>query len=320
VSELVRLLSRNTGLPPNDITRIILTAPKRYKVYQIPKKSGGSREIAQPSREVKLLQRAMLQTVLADLPIHPAAKAYRLGHSVLHNAAPHAGSTPILKMDFREFFPSIRSSDWVEYCIRQNLFTEEDRRLSALVLFRKAKTEHLLKLSIGAPTSPQISNLLLFDFDTKMTGEAERRNITYTRYADDLTFSGQRIGMLKDMLDATDHVLRSLPFPRLTVNKDKTTFVTTARRRVVTGITLANDGTTGLGRDKKRLISAQVHRASKGLLKPDELASLCGHLAFVNVVEPTFLGWLRSKYGDSTVDRIKRSIGRGSPIGTVPRY
>lgn len=311
MSALLSLLSLNSGLPPNDLERIVRSAPRRYKVFRIPKRAGGYREIAQPAREVKLLQRILLDTHLANLPVHDAAKAYRKGHSLPENATPHAGTTPILKLDFKDFFPSIRSSDWIAYCERTNLFEPPDRELSALILFRRAKSEHLLKLSIGAPSSPLISNVLLFEFDTAIAAEAERRGIVYTRYADDLTFSGQRIGMLKDMIKVTDRVVRALPFPKLTINQDKTTFVTTATRRVVTGITLANDGTTGLGRNRKRLVSAQVHRASKGLLQPEELQSLCGYLAFVNVVEPAFIVWLREKYGNATIDSIQRAIVRG---------
>ena len=163
--------------------KIIRTAPSRYKTFQIPKRSGGMREIAQPAREVKLLQRALAGRILANLPIHSAAKAYRQGLSIRDNAKPHSGDSPILKMDFKEFFPSIRSADWEHYCVRNALLKQEDISYTSQILFRRVTGEHLLKLSIGAPSSPSLSNILLFDFDGLVADEAAKRGIVYTRYA-----------------------------------------------------------------------------------------------------------------------------------------
>jgi hypothetical protein len=96
-----------------------------------------------------------------------------------------------------------------------------------------------------------------------------------------------------------------VPFPTLEVNKAKTTFVTAARRRVVTGVVLANQGVVGLGHERKRLLSAKVHHASLQKLGGDALRKLAGELAFANAVEPQFLKWLEKKYGPQTIARIK---------------
>lgn len=307
MSRLINLIAVETGLSSDDISRLIRTAPKRYKVFKIPKRSGGEREIAQPAREIKLLQRVLLYKVLSSLPVHDAATAYRKGCSVQINASHHAGGGPILKMDFQDFFPSIRAEDWVLFCRNTQLFDDSDAELSAQILFRKAKHEHVLKLSIGAPSSPALSNVLLMPFDTMVASEAAKRNIKYTRYADDLTFSGQRIGMLKDMVDVVRLTARQIQRPRLTVNSEKTTFVTAKNRRVVTGVTLANDGTLSLGRDKKRRLSAAVHHAIQGKLNGVELLRLSGELAFANVAEPTFIHRLGVKYGFDAIQRIKHA-------------
>lgn len=252
MSVLLSMLSAETGLVEGDLLKIIRTAPRRYKTFQIPKRSGGMREIAQPAREVKLLQRAIVGRVLANLPIHNAARAYRQGLSIRDNASPHSGNSPILKMDFKDFFPSIRSADWEQYCARNAVLGAEDIRYTSQILFRRVKGEHLLKLSIGAPSSPSLSNILLFDFDGLVAGEAAKRGIFYTRYADDMTFSGQRIGMLKDMVKVVEHSARHIERPKLVVNIEKTTFVSASMRRTVTGVVLANDGTLSLGRIKKK--------------------------------------------------------------------
>lgn len=298
-------LAAETGLGPRDLDRIIETAPRRYKVYRIPKRSGaGEREIAQPARELKMLQRIIVGHLLAALPVHSAAKAYRPGTSIADNARAHSGKLPILKMDFADFFPSIRAADWELFCLAHSLLSAEDLYISSRLLFRQAKGEHLLKLSIGAPSSPAVSNILMFEFDTAIYAEAGRRGISYTRYADDLTFSGQRAGMLRDMTAVVAQVSKRVPWPHLTVNKDKTTFVTTKYRRVVTGLTLTNDGKISIGRDRKREISSKIHHASLGRLSAEEERELSGLLAFANSVEPEFVGRLVAKYGNEAVARL----------------
>jgi RNA-directed DNA polymerase len=122
-----------------------------------------------------------------------------------------------------------------------------------------------------------------------------------------MTFSGQRIGMLKDMVQVVSLTARQLQRPKLTVNQEKTTFVTSKVRRVVTGVTLANDGKLSLGRDRKRLLSAQVHYAINGKLDAVQLLKLSGYLAFANVAEPSFLERLYKKYGYDQIQKIKHA-------------
>lgn len=306
MSALIDLFIAESGMDLGDLMKVIRTAPRRYKVFKIPKRSGGTRQIAQPARELKILQRILISSVLEKLPIHAAATAYRKGASILDNAAPHAGNGPILKMDFKDFFPSIRREDWLLYCAENGLMSHEDRIISSQVLFRQAKGEMLHKLSVGAPSSPILSNILMVPFDEAITAAASKRKIAYTRYADDLTFSGQRAGMLKDMVKEVERAVRRIERPSLTINRKKTTFVTAANRRSVTGVTLSNDGSVGLGHQRKRLISSRVHHAQNGKLNAEDLRSLAGELAFINVVEPTYLVWLAAKYGNETIQNIKR--------------
>lgn len=307
MSKLVALISEETGLSADDILRIIRSSPRRYKVFEIPKRSGGMREIAQPAREVKLLQRVLIDRVLSRLPVHESATAYQHGKSIAVNAALHLGNGPILKMDFRDFFPSIRAEDWLIYCRNAGVLESEDAEFSASILFRRARHEHLLKLSIGAPSSPMLSNVLLMSFDALVASEASKRRINYTRYADDMTFSGQRIGMLKDMVGVVNSTVKQIQHPKLTVNSDKTIFVTARHRRLVTGITLSNEGRASLGREKKRKLSAAVHHAALGKLNSSELLKLSGFLAFANVVEPSFIERLQKKYGNEVVQKIKHA-------------
>lgn len=84
--EIVRRIAADSGLLPRHVERIILTAPLRYKIFEIPKRGGGMREVAQPAREVKTLQRWVVRELKPLLPIHSAATAYQTGSSIARNA------------------------------------------------------------------------------------------------------------------------------------------------------------------------------------------------------------------------------------------
>jgi RNA-directed DNA polymerase len=305
------LLAAETGMFESTVTRIMRDAPVRYKLYHIPKRNGGERLIAQPSREVKALQRALVDVLLRGLPVHQCATAYREGLSIADNARRHSGNGPILKMDFADFFPSIRSVDWKNYCERTGCLTdEEDVALTSSLLFRRAKGHRELRLAIGAPSSPILSNVLMYEFDEFVQQTLQKDQVEYTRYADDLTFSGSKTGFLTVVPPTIALAMREFRSPRVTLNAAKTVYATRKYKRFVTGLILANDGSVTIGRSRKRLLHASVHRAKVGKLGLMELAQLSGYLAFVNAVEPGFLGTLRQKYGSEIMDRLRKDVPR----------
>jgi retron-type reverse transcriptase len=109
---LLAELTTHFGLSRTDLSLIIETAPARYKIYQIPKKRGGNRTIAHPSRELKAIQRYVLAEKLTEFPVHAAAMAYVKGRGINDNANSHRTSANLLKLDFRDFFPSITARNW----------------------------------------------------------------------------------------------------------------------------------------------------------------------------------------------------------------
>ncbi|HCX68120.1 retron St85 family RNA-directed DNA polymerase [Parvibaculum sp.] len=314
MSQLLDKLSFETGMRANELRRIMYTAPNRYKIYSIPKRVGGFRSIAQPAREVKLLQRTLAKTFLTTLPTHAAATAYKPETSLRSNALPHAGRGPVLKLDFRDFFPSIRDRDWIAYCRQTGCLTEdEDIYLTSRLLFHRRKGESHLRLAIGAPTSPILSNILMYEFDVRVVETVVADGVTYTRYADDMTFSAQRTGNLTHVIRDVGRVLRDIQYPRLALNPEKTTLVTAKYGRRVTGLTLANDGRVTVGRDSKRKIRAAVYQAVNGRLDPEQMQVLTGMLAYVNAVEPEYLDVLRRKFGTQAILKIQRAP-RGEKI------
>lgn len=309
MSKLIPFLAAATGLSESDVRSIIQRAPSSYKHYLIEKRTGGTRLISQPAREVKALQRALAQRLQA-LPIHNSAMAYRKGHSIKANAERHAANGPIMKFDFKDFFHSIHARDWQNYCHRTPVFTiEDDIELSCRLLFHKRPGSSVLRLAIGAPSSPWLSNVLMYEFDCNIAAAVAADKVTYTRYADDLTFSARRTGYLTGVEKTLRKAVREIAFPKLSINDAKTVVATTKYRRVVTGLVLADDGRVTIGRDRKRLIRASVDYAFNGKNTDEQNARLAGLLSFVNDVEPAFLEKLKTRYGNDLVNRLANSTG-----------
>jgi RNA-directed DNA polymerase len=308
---LLRELVEETGLSAAEIQRIALTAPARYKVYDIPKRHGaGSRTIAQPSRELKALQHYILHKKLAKYKVHANSMAYVRNRNIRQNAERHAQPNPILKLDFKDFFPSIKVLDWERFARRTPILEVEqaDIRLYSQIMFWGQQKRSIVPkcLSIGAPTSPALSNILLFDLDVVLSLEAERIGAIYTRYADDITISAANIDSILSFEKFARRSVKALKSPKLTFNDDKRGLFKKGQRRLVTGLVMTPDGRISVGRERKRLISSMLHRSSNELLDKVERSRLKGLLGFCIANEPDFLRRMRVKYGDNVVDTALR--------------
>ncbi len=308
---LLRELVEHIGLSVTETQRIILTAPARYKVYNIPKRDGvGWRTIAQPSRELKAIQNYILQKKLNGYRVHPNSMAYAKNCNILQNALAHAGSNPILKLDFQQFFPSIKVIDWEKFAKRtpnQQVQPSDLRLYSQIMFWGQQKRSTTPKcLSIGAPTSPALSNILLYDLDVTLSTEAERVGVIYTRYADDITISGPTSGIVQAFEKFARRAVKALRSPLLTFNDEKRGLYKRGQRRLVTGLVVTPTGGISVGRERKRLISSMLYRSSKELLDQMERSRLKGLLGFCAANEPLFLNRMRAKYGDQTVDSALR--------------
>ena len=307
MSEIIRVLSEESGLYPSAVREIINRAHTSYKWYKVDKRNGGKRLIGQPAREVKALQR-ILSRHLNGLPIHPAATAYRLGQSIRENALPHSSAGPIMKFDFLDFFPSIRPNDWEAYCISRDLYDAEDIALSSKLFFVRYPNSQALRLAVGAPSSPWLSNVLMYDFDEKISQIVAKDKVIYTRYADDLTFSARRTGYLNGVEKSLRFILRSIDHPRLKINESKTIISTKKYRRVITGLILSDDGRVTIGRERKRQIRAALYQYNMGKLNAVQQAKLAGYLAHVKSVEPAYFNQLIARSGHDLLARLMASL------------
>ncbi len=303
---IIEQISQGTGVSSAYISTVASTADHRYREYTVPKRTEGERTIHHPSPELKFLQRWIVRNVLSHLPVHAAATAYKEGSSVKANASAHLTQRFLLKIDFRDFFPSILSDD-VKHLLNQIpgerlQLTEEDKDLVTQIVCRNGR------LTIGAPSSPFVSNALLYPLDSKISEFCADIGVIYSRYADDCYFSTNTPDILTRVHSNTEQILTELTHPSLTINRDKTVFTSKKRRRVVTGVVLTSDGRLSVGRKKKREISAMMHRFKLGQLEPDAVSYLKGYLAYVSSIEPEFISRLSEKYGTDLMDKLIGSL------------
>ena len=287
-----------------DVARFLTSAPARYRVYTIPKRNGDLRTIAQPSRTLKQIQRYVLRKKLPDLPVHFASAAYVVGRGIVDNARLHRQSKVITKLDFEAFFPSLGIKDWRLLVRRRSAkaFLGDDAAAYEQILFWGGGSFHPRILSIGAPTSPYISNAMMFDIDDEISKEMARRGISYSRYADDITLSGPDFGSVQEAAQIAKTVVRKSSSPRLKFNQEKAGTYGRGERRMVTGLVITPQGNVSLGRERKRKISALLHQTSLKVIDVADLASLKGLLGFTVTAEPEFIDRMRRKYGDEVVD------------------
>ena len=302
-------MSEDLLVPKEKLEYLISSAPYRYKVFQIPKRSGtGWRTIAQPAKEVKKIQYWVIKNIFPHFPVHEAASAYMPGKNILNNAEIHSDKPYMLKLDFHDFFPSIKGDDFLKYS-RTNVnlsLSDEDLRRLVRILFWLPERNNRFQLSIGAPSSPYLSNAIMFDFDSKIFGYCLENNIFYSRYADDLTFSMHDMKKRESVLSKVKELLTTLAFPILRINDRKTVFASKAHRRIVTGLILTNDGAVSLGRERKRRIRAQIHQMVQERLTEDEKENLQGILAFAQDVEPDFVERMSKKFGDQVFKKDRK--------------
>lgn len=303
INELSDLLSMETQLLKDFIT----SAPYRYKTYQIPKRNNrGFRTIAQPTKGLKNLQKIVYQQYLNQLPVHSACMAYVKNINIKDNALVHAKHRYLLKMDFKDFFPSIKPHDLIAHIAKYldlNL-CEDDKTLISQLFFYHSIEDPVLRLSIGAPTSPSISNTILYDFDTAIETLCLNKNISYSRYADDLAFSTNHKGILFDSLNDVQKTLDNCQYPTISINPSKTVFLSRKDNMHITGLVLTNDGKISIGRKKKRYIKSLVFQFQNHSLDAPTKAYLSGYLSYCLSVEPVFVSRLRKKFGSVVIDQL----------------
>jgi len=284
-----------------EIGDFLLDAPDKYKVYKIPKRKFGHRVIAQPTKELKIYQRTFIS--LQSFSVHDSAMAYKKSISIKENALRHSSQSYLLKLDLKNFFNSITPDIlWDVWGLLGNVPDSIERKWIENLLFWNS--DKGLVLSVGAPSSPLISNFVMYAFDVVLSLHCKKQNIIYTRYADDLTFSTNKKDGLFEIPAKVQDLLKESFAGKLNVNHSKTSFSSKAHNRHVTGITITNDGHISLGRARKRYIKHLVHEFILDKLDVQEIRHLQGLLSLSKHIEPSFIDSLKIKHSVYLIDGI----------------
>jgi RNA-directed DNA polymerase len=306
MSRLLTEIAQYLEVGTEDIRKFIIAAPARYKVFSIPKRRGGQRTIAQPSAPLKVIQRFVVENQLASFPVHDAAAAYVSGKSISDNANKHSQSRFILKLDFENFFNSLTVKDWrklVALTPNHGISAEDLPHLDR-ILFWGEGTYTPAKLSVGAPSSPALSNMIMFRFDTAVNRVAVENGAIYTRYADDICISAPTPEICLGVERFAVSNLKAQKYSGLRFKAEKRGLYGPGQRRIVTGLVVTPEKRVSLGRERKRNISSLVHKASLDKLDGPQMLELRGLLGFVHSAEPRFLEALSTKYGAHVIRRI----------------
>ena len=296
-------LAQAIGIPLKELrflsfSRKVSTV-SHYRKFYIPKKSGGKRLISAPMPRLKSVQHWILENIFNKVAIHPAVHGFALQRSIISNAQPHIGKAVVINIDVKEFFPSIHYKR-VKGLLQQLGFSEKIAVILAL-LCTEAVTEEVTidgqhyfvqkgnrVLPQGAPTSPAITNILCYKLDKRLQGLANKNQCSFTRYADDISFSFDNAQTNAQQL--VWRIKKVLQDEGFTVHPDKIRIMRKGAHQEVTGIVVNEKA--GIPRKKLRQFRAVLHQLKTkeaSVLKwgNGNLASaVTGYANFVKMVKP----------------------------------
>ena len=284
-------LEQDLGFSAKTLYGLSNNLDKHYRNTFIPKHDGSKRKLSVPDTILKKVQRSISNNILSHYPISHYATAYTSGSSVQKNASLHVGKQKILKLDIEKFFDNILYARVKDVVFCEDKFSEPIRILLTMLCYYKES------LPQGAPTSPAITNIIMYDFDEKIGKFCEENNISYTRYCDDMTFSGDFDE--KAVVFVVKDELRKLG---LFLKNRKTAVIPNTKRQTVTGIVVNEK--IGLTKEYKNKIRQEIYYIKKYGIdhlrkigepnKQQYFNSLKGRVAFVLQTIPDdveFLGY-----------------------------
>jgi RNA-directed DNA polymerase len=275
-------LSLLCGYKKNYLLKAIIRSPFYYRTFQIKKKNGGLRTIKEPLPGLKQTQLWILRNILEPIPVSRFAKAYKKNVSLRENARFHQHQPMVLTVDLVDFFGSINTK--AIYKIFRG-FGYAQPMASFLAKLCTLNNQ----LPQGAPTSPYLSNLVFRELDEEIGAYCIKQGIRYTRYADDLAFSGDFNP--KDLVLFLSSVFSNKPF---IINEKKTRIMRPHQRQIVTGI-VVNNKTQAPAQFRKKVrqelyfiekFGLQEHARSQGKSPFSCYEQLKGKIQFIQQVNP----------------------------------
>jgi hypothetical protein len=271
-----------------------------YRRFTIPKRDGSARAIWAPMPKLKKAQRWILHNIVEKLLVHGSVHGFLPGRSTLTNAAAHADPRLVVKVDIKDFFPTV-TLPRVKGVFRKAGYREEVATLLAMLCTESPREVVELEgktyfvslgprcLPQGAPTSPALTNTLGLRLDRRLSGLARKLGWRYTRYADDLTFSlphnhqgPPRVGTL---LGSIRRIVEDEGF---SVHPDKTAVARRGGRQKITGLVVNGSKPPRAPREFRRRLRAAIHNRARGKpsLDGETLSTLVGMAAYVYMSDP----------------------------------
>jgi hypothetical protein len=272
---------------------------EHYSYRVLPKRSGGVRLMESPKPRVKELQRRILADILERIPVHPSVHGFVKGRSIVTNARPHVGQRVVLRLDLEDFFPAFPAAR-VHALFRTLGYPEGvAARLAGICtnaaphsVGREARALYRHPhLPQGAPSSPTLANLMTYRLDCRLAGLSKSAGAVYTRYADDLTFSGSE-AFAHGVKRFAAHVAAIALEEGFGVNHRKTRIMRQGVRQQVAGVVVNQK--LGVRRKDVELLEAILTNCAR--LGPtsqnrayiaDFRAHLEGRVGFVEMVDET---------------------------------
>jgi retron-type reverse transcriptase len=249
VATPLRSLARRIGVKPGRLAYVLYHDPQPYRTHSIQKATGGTRTIHAPSAARKYVQRRILKRVLQPLDRSPPAHGFRTGRSTFTGARYHRRKPLVVRLDLQDFFPTITAPRVGGLFRALGIPGGEVHLLTRLCT-------HQGRLPQGAPTSPALANLICRRLDNRLLGLAWQQHFAYTRYADDLTFSGPM--RIRGCLPFIRRIIQEEGF---VVAEAKTRLMRYGRRQEVTGLVV--NRAVHVPRYRRRWLRAIVHNAGR---------------------------------------------------------
>lgn len=272
-------LVQNLRLSTRLVAWLASSSPQRYKTFYLTKKDGSERRIDAPTRSLKLVQRWILDNILVKIRVSPYSFGFKSGEKgspLVKCAEKHKNNLYILKLDLKNFYPSIKRQR-VYYAFLDLGYNSSVANLLSKIC---AKDDFLPQ---GAVTSAYLANLICRDLDYRIAGYCNKRDIIYTRYADDLTFSCDNRETLHNSLFTIRRIIEGEKFK---LNTNKIHFMTPKCRKSVLGITL-NENSLKAPNEMKRMIRSVIHYqiATADYTDNDKIR---GYISYINSIEGTY--------------------------------
>jgi hypothetical protein len=276
------------NLPPWFTALEMTDFSDRYETFNIPKASGGVREITAPLPDLRNAQRQVLKVINKECKFLP----HNAAHGFTKNRNPKTAlqvhqankSKWFLKMDIKDFFPSCTSTA-LQRALRETYpFYKLENSVRTMLVNLATKDDALPQ---GSPLSPLFANMIMIPFDLVLTEYCKENKLIYTRYADDIMISsreqfnpGTTIIIVQEMLDQYGFAL----------NHDKSRYGSSAGRNWNLGLMYNEAGDITVGHQKKKLVKTMVHNFTT---KPEEQTQankykLLGIVGYCAYIEPDY--------------------------------